>query len=240
MNSKTPIILLAGLLACSLQAYSAVVTISASAPASNVIKSNPLTATTPANVTSYWRAPGATDSRKGIGQGFSLVGETTDYSLQAVTFNIQNFSPAVQGLSFNISIYKAAAVTTVPGVSNLIASEDGIMASGLTADGYIKFTLDSAIVLEKGYFYNVMFSWNERTSDTTTVQSISFKTAGTGTPITAGGRRWIDVDGTISASGTNGFIFYAEGIAIPEPGTGLLLLTAAGISLVALRKRLHR
>jgi hypothetical protein len=238
MTSTPPILLLAGLLAGCVQASAAVVTLSSQAPSSNLIRYNALTAATPANINSYWRGPGGTDVKKNIGQGFSLVGETTDYSLQAVTFNIFGFSAPVQGLSFNISIYQTSAVATVPTLGNLIASENGTMASNLVVDDFIRFSLDNAVTLEKGYFYNVVFSFAEMTSTNSTVQSLSFKTVGSGVSITSGGRRWIDTDGVYSASASNGFVFYAEGMAIPEPST--LLLAGAGISLVALRKRIHR
>jgi len=221
--------------ATALQSQAVIVSQSITAPTENILKFNEVTTGTPANINSFWRPAGTGDHQKNIGQGFSTVGLTSSFSLTSVTFNLLGFSAPVEGLGFNISIYEATSVSTIPSPATLISSQNGTLPLTLS-EGYITFALDTAVTLLSGKIYNVMYSFTEPTSSDLTVNYLSFKTIGSAN--TSGGRRWIDTDGGYDNSASNGFVFYAQATAIPEPST-YALLGLSVLALVILRKRRH-
>lgn len=223
--------------ATAIQSQAVLVSQSAVAPTDDILKFNEVTTGTPANINSYWRPAGATDQQKNIGQGFSTTGLTSSYLLTAVTFNLLNFSAPVQGLGFNISIYESSSVGALPSSETLISSQNGNLPETLMS-GYITFTLDVPVTLSEDKIYNVMYSFTELTSETIAINNLSFKTIGSKISITSGGRRWIETDGSYSGSAENGFVFYAQATAIPEPST-YALLGLGVLALVILRKRRH-
>ncbi len=236
MKLKIVTILTGCAFAAALQCHAVDVSLSSVAPTQNVLKFNEVTTGTPANINSYWRPAGGTDEQKNIGQGFSTTGLTSNYLLTAVTFNLLAFSVPVEGLGFNISICESTSVSAVPSPATLVSSQNGSLPD-ILSNGYITFTLDTPVTLLSNKIYNVMYSFTELTSTTTTPNSLSFKTIGDVTN-TTGGRRWIDSDGSYSSSPSNGFVFYAQATAIPEPSTYLLLGVGA-VALVIFRKRRH-
>ncbi len=240
MTKLLPLFAIVGMLATPLASASIVISTGTSAPlAENVIRSNVPSAST-ANLTAYWRPPGGLDLFKNVGQGFSLEAGSPDYMLESVTFHIQGFGAGVLGKDFKIEVYRTTSTTLAPSADNLFRSFEGTMLDSLTVNDYIDFKFDEDVLLTTGYFYNVVFSFTELTSESSTVQSLSFTTIGSGVTNTTGGSRWIGIDkGTgivYDRSATNGPVFYAQGHAVPEPST-MALLAAAGIGLAALRKR---
>lgn len=243
MTKLLPLTAVIGALSASLASAATVsINTSSSAPdPTNVIRSN-VAGATPANLTAYSRPPGGSDIFKNVGQGFSLEAGSPDYMLQSVTFALQGYGTGILEKNYKIEIYRTNASSTIPSAGNLFQTFEGTMLDSLTANDYLTFQFSEEVSLSAGYFYNVVFSFTELTSETSTVQSLSLKTVGSGVSITSGGSRWIGIDKgdgnglSYDRSVSNGLVFYAQGYAIPEPSTTALIV-AAGIGLAALRQR---
>jgi len=220
-----------------------IVSQNSSAPTEDIISSNVITTGTPGNITAYKRTSG--NLVQNIGQGFSTSGLTSDYSMTAATFFLTDFTPSsVEGKGFEISLYEVpsgSTASTAPGAT-LISSQTGNLPTTLVSSNYITFSLDTPVTLSANKFYVLMYSFTENTG-TTTANSVSFTTIGsssgsTSAPNTSGGYRWQQNDSGNNGSARNGFVFFVEATAIPEPST-YLLLGAGVLTLVIFRKRRH-
>ncbi|AHF92799.1 glycosyltransferase family 1 [Opitutaceae bacterium TAV5] len=215
------------------------VSLSATAPTEDVYKFQEIpSGGTASNVTAYKRVS-STILERTVGQGFSTESETGDLLMTAVTFKIYNFSDAVEGLDFTISLYEGTSITAAsPASATLLSRQTGTLPETLVTGNYITFDLGTPVTLSPDKYYSVVYSFAELTSSGSTANSIGFATIGSGNSNTTGGRRWLGDDGTYTGSTSNGLVLYVHAVAVPEPATWALLFGIFAAALAIVRKRL--
>jgi len=153
---KKQLLILGTFLALAPRSDAAVITTNPSAPSEKILKSYSDDSGSKLN----WNATAASGSSwRDAGQMFLA---TDDVSLEAITFRITSVSAGAFGASVTIKVFETGDTITALQNGTLRSTEGGTLpdASGLAADDYITFTLDTPVALTQGKYYTVMLHFD--------------------------------------------------------------------------------
>jgi len=152
------------------------------------------TPTTPVGrSTAYYRGQGG--GYRHIGQAFTVTQGAFD--LRAITWRILGFDTQILSKSFSIRVYQLSALNTAPNLATgLLSSQTGTLPVALTDGNYVTFTLDTAVPLQNGSHYLVMFCFEEPTSTDTSAKALGIERTDGNANF---GRFWLDSNGAFAA-----------------------------------------